>query len=128
VSPEYNGDSAKYVADQWGVSFRTENDGENILGVVVRDYPEIMSRVEESGYFQTELPTWQVSRISQEGVTFYLVNDSGKTEDGRHRLWEEVFVFLPMNNVIAIHNVSKQFFINESLRAMERKEKPATGS
>jgi hypothetical protein len=69
VSSEYNQDSAKYVADQWAVSFRAETEGENILGIVARDYPDIISRVEESGYFQTELPTWQVNRISPEGVT-----------------------------------------------------------
>lgn len=57
-----------------------------------------------------------------------MVNHSGKSEDGRHSLWEEVLVFLPMSNVIAIHNVSEQFFINDSLKAMDRKEKQATES
>lgn len=33
-------------------------------------------------------------------------------------------VLLPMSNVIAIHNVSEQFFINESSDAADRKEKP----
>lgn len=70
VSSGYNQDTAKYVADQWGVSLRAESEGEEILGIVVRDYPEIMSRVEEGYHFQTEPPIWQVNRISKEGVTF----------------------------------------------------------
>jgi hypothetical protein len=65
---------------------------------------------------------WQVNRISADGVAFYLVNHGGKSEDGRHDVWEEVFVFIPMTNVVAIHNVSQQFFINESLRRVEREE------
>ena len=136
VFPEYNEDTAKYLAEQWQVSLRAYSEKDmktpgvhiqNILGIVVRDYPEIMCRLEQTGYFRTEPPFWQVNRISEQGITFYLANHSGKSEDGKHDLWEEVFIFIPMNNVIAIHNVSEQFFINESLRLMERK-KPASGS
>ena len=57
-------------------------------------------------------------------MTLYLVNHSGKSEDGNHDRWEEVFIFLPMSNIVAIHNVSQQFFINESLRAMDQNREP----
>ena len=133
----YNEDTSKYLADQWGVKLRAYSEEDmktpgvhiyNILGIVVRDYPEIMSRLEQSGYFQAEPPLWQVNRISEQGITFYLVNYGGKSDDGKHDLWEEVFIFIPMSNVIAIHNVSEQFFINESLRSMEKKEKPSSES
>lgn len=133
VSTEYNQGTAKYLAEQWGVNLRAYSEQdmktpgahvENMLAIVLRDYPEIMSSLEESGYFHTKPAVWQVNRISEQGITLYLVNHSGKSDDGQHDLWEEVFIFIPMNNVIAIHNVSQQFFINESLSLMEKKEKP----
>ena len=134
VWPGYNEDTSKYLAEEWRVSLRqcTEADMktptsgvdvENILGVVVREYPDVMVSLEHSGYFETDPPVWQINRISKEGVTLYLVNHSGKTDDGGHDLWEEVFIFIPMSNVVAIHNVSQQFFINESVRAMDNKKK-----
>jgi hypothetical protein len=133
----YNEDTAKYAEKHWRVRLRAYSEEDmktpglnitNVLAITVRDYPEIMPEVERSGYFRNEPPVWQVNRISEQGITFYLVNRGGKSEDGRHDLWEEVFIFIPMSNVIAIHNVSQQFFINESLRAMERKEKSASES
>lgn len=136
VFPAYNEDTAKYLADQWRVSLRAYSNEDmktpgvhvkNILGIVVRDYPEVMTRLEQSGYFDTEIPLWQVNRISEQGITFYLANYGGKSDDGKHNLWEEVFIFIPMNNVIAIHNVPEQFFINESVKLIEKKEKLAGG-
>lgn len=134
VSDGYNQDTAKYVAQHWSVTLRedsaddnSETRGErieNVLGIEVHEYPEIMSRVEESGYFRLDSPIWQVNRISEQGITFYLVNRSGKSEDGQHNVYEEVFIFLPICNVIAIHNLSEQFFINESVQSFEKSEKP----
>ena len=132
VFRECNKDTARYLKEQWGVELRSLSEAEleqgvgprlTILGVVVRDYPEIMNELEHSGYFR-ESPLWQISRISGQGMTLYLVNHSGKSEDGNHDRWEEVFIFLPMSNIVAIHNVSQQFFINESLRAMDQNREP----
>lgn len=127
VFPEYNEDTAQFLKEQWRVNLRAVNEvelkeggapPENLLGIVVRDYPEIMSRVEESGYFRTEPVVWQVHRISEQGITLYLVSHGGKSEDGEQDLWEEVFIFIPMGNVIAIHNVSEKFLSGEFLRLM----------
>jgi hypothetical protein len=126
VSPGYNDDTSKYLAEEWRVSLRECTEAveiDNIIGIVVRDYPDVMVSLENSGYFETDPPVWQINRISRDGVTLYLVNHSGKTDDGRHDLWEEVFIFIPMNNVIAIHNVSEQFFINESVSSMDPRKR-----
>lgn len=93
----------------------------NLMGITVRECPEIMSDLENSGYFGRKPAIWQINRISEHRVTFYLVNHGGKSEDGSHDLWEEIFIFIPISNVIGIHNVSEQFFINESLRSLENK-------
>jgi hypothetical protein len=129
IFADYNKDTATYVEKQWGVKLRVEEADEdpqsilNGLGITVRDYPEIMTEIQQSGYFQPQSVLWQVNRISPDGITLYLVNHGGKSDDGRHDVWEEVFIFIPMSNVIAIHNVSQQFFINESLRSIEREGK-----
>lgn len=127
--------TAKYVADSWGINLRfyTEEDKKkpgvevenknNIFGIVVRDYPEVMEEVSQSGYFQSKTPLWQICRISEHGVTLYLVNHSGKVIDGKYPEFEEAFIFIPMSNVIIIHSVSNQFFINESRNAIEKVEK-----
>ena len=36
-----------------------------ILGIVVRDYPEVMEQLAKSGYFQSEQVVWQLNRISE---------------------------------------------------------------
>ena len=123
VSGIYNQETAKFLEEQWGVTLRFNNDDElkrnmmfdNPLQVEVHDYPEIMEQISKSGYVDPTSPEWQIQRISGHGITLYLVNYSGKSEDGENDLWEEVFIFIPMNNVIAVHNISQQFFINEVL-------------
>jgi hypothetical protein len=60
----------------------------------------------------------------------------GLPQEGHLMLWamdmispsdSRLEVLLPMSNVIAIHNMSEQVFVKESLDAMDRKENPATG-
>lgn len=129
VIGECNRDTAEYLEREWGVKLLVQdlNDdpskAQNGLGITVRDYPEIMLDVENSGYFQPQGALWQISRISPDGITLYLVNYGGKSVDGIGDVWEEAFVFIPMSNVIAIHNISQRFFINESVRSIERQEK-----
>jgi hypothetical protein len=135
VSPLYNQETAKYVSEHWGIELPsyTEEDmkkrgvdlenKDEILGIVVRNYPQVVDKLAKSGYFKSKPPLWQVNRISEQGVTLYLVNHSGMPDDGKHQKFAEVFVFIPMNNVIVIHNATEQFFINESVRAIEEKAK-----
>ena len=128
VCDTYNQDTYSYVEKRWGVKLRVTNPNDphyvsNNLAITVRDYPEIMTDIEKSGYFEPHGTLWQVNRISADGIAFYLVNHGGKSDDGRHDVWKEVFVFIPMNNVIAIHDVSQEFFINESLRRIDPEKK-----
>ena len=128
VLGEGNRDTAEYLEREWGVKLLVQdiNDPKvtlEVFGITVRDYPEIMIDVENSGYFQPQEVLWQISRISTDGITLYLVNYGGKSLDGIRDVWEEPFIFIPMSNVIAIHNLSQRFFINESVRSIERQEK-----
>jgi hypothetical protein len=131
VSEDYNTDTAAYIEKEWGVKLRVEDMDDhpsreilNVLGITVRDYPEIMTDIENSGYFEPHGSIWQINRISPEGITFYLVNYGGRSDNTpKHHVWEEVFIFIPMSNVVAVHNVSQRFFINESVRSIERQEK-----
>jgi len=124
VSPTFNQDTALYVKEKWGVPLRGISEDElnqgnspskNMLAIVVRDYPEIMDELRQSVPDDDDPYPWQILRISEYGISLYLVNYSGKSEDGEHDLWNEVFIFIPISNVIAIHNITEQFFINEAL-------------
>lgn len=121
--------TAEYLAKSWNVKLnimepeKQSSKNTNALAITVRDYPPIMIDVEESGYFEPQTTLWQIMRISPDGVSLYLVNCSGLTNEGTHHLWEECFIFIPMSNVIAIHNVSPQFLVNESVDSIGRLER-----
>lgn len=127
--------TTKYVADYWGINLRsyTEEDKkksgievenkDNVLCIALRDYPEVMDELSQIGYLESHPRLWHISRISEHGISFYLVNDSGKIIDEKFPEIEEAFIFIPMSNVISIHHVSHQFFKNERRRAIEKVEK-----
>jgi hypothetical protein len=125
----YNKGTAQYLMKKWNIKLRGITEAErneigaviavNYLSIEVRDYPAIMTQVEESGYVKPGHDAWQIQRISEEGITFYLVNYSGKSESGDNDLWEEVFILIPMTNIISIHNLSEQFFINQQVDRIE---------
>ena len=88
VCDTYNQDTYSYVEKRWGVKLRVTNPNDphyvsNNLAITVRDYPEIMTDIEKSGYFEQHGTLWQVNRISADGIAFYLVNHGeNRTTEG----------------------------------------------
>lgn len=132
VDNTYNQDTAKYLKEKWGMPLRglaKEAGGDsntepqiNIVEIEIRDYPSIMSKVEKAGYFSDHVG-WIVNKVSEDGISFYLDSYSGKSEDGEHTVWQQAFILVPMANIIAIHDVSEQLFIDLSVKSVEASEK-----
>jgi hypothetical protein len=82
------------------------------LSVEIRDVPQIISIIEEAGYFKGGLDnSLPLVAISDGGLTLYFVTHSGMSENRAVR-WREGYVFIPMDNVITIHNITSEFVDN----------------
>jgi hypothetical protein len=121
ITDELNRGTAKYLRDVWGVWVREPEEAEGsskmtitTLHVEIRDYPAIMEAVEKSGYFKEQPHVWDIMKISEAGIAFYLASFTGYSETERRPLYEENYIFVPIGNIIALHNISEQLFINEA--------------
>lgn len=132
VGKTYNQDTAKYLKEKWRMPMRglivESSEGSdtepqiNRVEIEIKDYPSIMSKVEKAGYFSDHVG-WLVNKISEDGISFYLDSYSGRSEGGEHTMWQQAFILVPMTNIIAIHDVSEQFFIDLSIKSVEASER-----
>ncbi len=74
----------------------------------LRDIPEIIITLEQAGYLKDKsFKNLPIQNISDEGISLYLVSHSEpKFKDVR---WKECCIFIPKENIIAIHNVDSEF-------------------
>jgi hypothetical protein len=127
--------TAEYIKYHWGLTLGSyteedkkiparelENKSTN-LGIIVRDYPEVIEEIIKSGHFSKKNSCWIVSRISEQGVTLYTVNHRQPPILTGNLNIAEAIVFIPMSNVISIYIVPERFFVNESIRIIEEAEK-----
>lgn len=129
---DFNQDTAKYLNQMWGMSVRGYSEGGSKISetesqithleIEIRDYPSIMLKVEKAGYVSKQ-DRWIVQKISEAGISFYLVSYSGRSEDGEHDMWQQAVILVPMSNIIAIHDITEQFFIDLSIRSVEMASK-----
>ena len=98
---------------------------ENVPFIIeVRDLPEAVSALEEIAYRNQLMKDtgkvkdnvtriWDILRINDEGVSLYITNSPESEQIA------DAFIFIPRENIIAIHTVDREFL--ESCFDFQRK-------
>lgn len=109
TSEKYNQETIQYFRKIDVVLPVLKESESHEIGIEVRDVPEIMAVVEhvERSRPRVNDHAWQIHRISDEGIVLYLATHNGSR--GKDIKWKEGYIFIPMENVIAIHNVDQVF-------------------
>ncbi len=75
------------------------------FSIEVKKVPEIMAVLEHRDYFRKDqIARWQILKFTDEGVSFYLVSRKHKDDE-----WQECYIFIPKENIVAIHNIDRIF-------------------
>lgn len=95
----WNQDAAKPFFDAQGMTYHFGLEKQIFL-IELREKPSILTRLEAAGYFSRDNKrVWEMLSITDNGLTIYLANR--EAGDG--------YVFIPLNNVLAIHTVNENW-------------------
>lgn len=107
LSEEYLNEVSKKFKEI-GFSLSNQFLNEQLLMIEVKDYPEIISQLEDFRYFSRgDQKEWWFQDVTKQGITIYVV----------HRNAGDGYIFIPFNNVIAIHIIEEKFLINVGLKS-----------
>ncbi|AMV47835.1 hypothetical protein [Paraburkholderia caribensis] len=92
-------DTLKEFLETQGMTFDAGLEGEVFL-VELRDKPEVLVKLEAAGFFSDhKRATWNLAHMTSTGMTLYLL----------HPVVGDGYVFVPFNNIVAIHTVTDEW-------------------
>lgn len=109
-SDEVESAKLKTYLEEAGAWLPAATDDENMtinLCLELKAAPRILGLIEMGGYFKTLERKWYLQSLNTRGLVLYFV--SSKPHASKDKRWSERFVFIPMDNILAIHIVDDEF-------------------